>query len=245
MRSVKLFLIFLLLNSFSGFAQQWELGLTAGGMGYMGDLNPHKFYKINNFAIGGVLKKNIDGYWAIKASFLYGKVSANDADSPYPEQVNRNLSFFSPVKEGSLQVEFNFFDFGLNYGQKRFTPYIFSGISFFGFNPKANYQGNTYELKHIATEENVATGDPAYKTTAIAIPVGAGVKYRIKGNLNLAAEFGFRTANTDYLDDVSQRYPVIDPNSQNAAIRMILSDRSDNKIGSPDIQRGDFRKKDS
>lgn len=234
-----------MLNSFSGFSQHWELGLTAGGMGYMGDLNPHKFYKINNFAFGGSIKKNIDSYWAIKFSILSGKVSADDADSPYQEQVNRNLRFFSPITEGSLQIEFNFFDFGIDYGQKRFTPYIFSGVSLFGFNPKANYNDTTYELKYEATEINDATNNPAYKTTAFAIPVGAGVKYQIKGNFNIAAEFGFRTAFTDYIDDVSQRYPEIDPGSDNADRRMYFSDPSITKIGEPGVQRGDFRKKDT
>lgn len=233
-----------MLNSLSGFSQNWELGITAGGMGYMGDLNPNRFYKINNFAAGGLIKRNFDGYWSLKFSLLAGKVSADDADSPYEEQRNRNLHFFSPLTEGSLQVEFNFFDFGLDYGQKRFTPYIFTGISVFGFNPKAKYGNSTYELKYIATEKETADG-AAYNTIATAIPVGAGIKYQVTGNLNLAAEFGFRTANTDNLDDVSQRYPYIDPTSSNAALRQALSDSSIIKIGDRNIQRGDFRKKDT
>src|SRR5690606_2087070 len=114
-------ILILMLNSFSSFSQNWELGITAGGMGYLGDLNPHRFYKINNFAAGGVVKKNFDGYCALKASVIAGKVSADDADSPFPEQVNRNLKFFSPITEASLQLEFNFFDFGVGFDQKRFT----------------------------------------------------------------------------------------------------------------------------
>jgi len=233
-----------MLNGLPGFAQNWELGVTAGGMGYMGDLNPHQFHKINNLAVGGVVKRNFDGYWSLKFSLLAGKVSARDADAKYPEQVNRNLQFFSPVTEGSFQVEFNFFDFGIDYGQRRFTPYVFAGISVFGFNPKAKYGDTVYELKYLATEKAEADG-AAYKTIATAIPIGAGVKYQLSERLNLAAEFGFRTAHTDHLDDVSQRYPAIDPASSNSAVRMYFSDPSIIKIGDPDIQRGDFRKKDT
>jgi hypothetical protein len=233
-----------MLNGLPGFAQNWELGVTAGGMGYMGDLNPHQFHKINNLAVGGVVKRNFDGYWSLKFSLLAGKVSARDADAKYPEQVNRNLQFFSPVTEGSFQVEFNFFDFGIDYGQRRFTPYVFAGISVFGFNPKAKYGDTVYELKYLATEKATADG-AAYTTIATAIPIGAGVKYQLSERLNLAAEFGFRTAHTDYLDDVSQRYPTIDPASSNSAVRMYFSDPSIIKIGDPDIQRGDFRKKDT
>lgn len=233
-----------MLNSLSGFSQNWEIGLTAGGMGYMGDLNQHQFYKINNLALGGVVKRNFDGHWSLKFSLLAGKVSADDADSKYPEQVNRNLHFFSPVTEGSFQIEFNFFDFGIDYGQRRITPYIFAGISVFGFNPKAESGDNVYELKYLATEKPDADG-AAYETIATAIPIGAGVKYRLTERLNLAAEFGFRTANTDYLDDVSDRYPTIDPVSSNFALRMHFSDPSIIKIGGAEIQRGDFRKKDT
>jgi hypothetical protein len=233
-----------MLNGLSGFAQNWEIGVTAGGMGYMGDLNPHQFHKINNLAIGGIVKRNFDGYWSLKFSLLAGKVSARDADTNYPEQVNRNLQFFSPVTEGSFQAEFNFFDFGIEHGQRRFTPYIFAGISVFGFNPKAEYGDTVYELKYLATEEAVADG-AAYKTIATAIPVGAGVKYQLSERLNLAAEFGFRTAHTDHLDDVSQRYPEIDPASSNSAVRMYFSDPSIAKIGGHQVQRGDFRKKDT
>lgn len=240
-----LFLCFL--GSYQAFSQTWELGISAGGMGYQGDLNQHKFYKLNNLALGGSIKRNFDGFWSLKLAILNGKVSANDADSDFAQERERNLNFYSGITEGSLLVEFNFFDYGLNFGQSRITPFIFTGLSVFGFNPKTDYRGETYELRLFNTEGQ-PTGE-AYKTISTSIPLGAGVKYRINEKLNLAAEFGFRKANTDYLDDVSQRYPNLAYGSTRAA----LADRSigQNKLGNPatpdakGIQRGDFRKKDT
>ncbi|QEK50544.1 hypothetical protein FYC62_01825 [Pedobacter aquae] len=104
------------------FSQTWELGISAGGMGYQGDLNQHKFYKFNNIAFGGSVKRNFDGFWSLKLSVLNGKVNANDADSDFAQERERNLNFYSGVTEGSLLVEFNFFDYGLNFGQSRITP---------------------------------------------------------------------------------------------------------------------------
>src|SRR5690606_7120558 len=115
------------------------------------------------------------------------------------DQRNRGLNFFSPITEGSLQLEFNFFDFGIDWGQTRVTPYVFSGISYFGFNPKAVYDGEEYELKQYGTELDDNVYDPktdAYKTTALAIPVGAGIKYRISNYFNISGEFGIRTTFT-------------------------------------------------
>lgn len=233
------------------YSQNWEVGISAGGSGYMGDLNQHQFYKLTDLAVGGMVKKNFDGYWALKFSILRGTIRADDTWSKYEEQRNRDLNFHSPITEGSLQLEFNFFNFGMGYGQRNFSPYIFSGISLFGFNPKTNYQGKVYELRTYATELNEAPRDKdAYQTLGYAVPVGAGIKYRVTDNLNLSGEFGFRTASTDYLDDVSDRYPLItDDGTAWTQLRMNLSDKSIGNVNVTNqqhrVQRGDFRKKDT
>jgi hypothetical protein len=228
----------------SAFSQTWEVGVTAGSMAYTGDLNQHKFYDFTDLAIGANVKRNFDGYWSLKFNFLAGKVRGDDAKSKYLEQRERNLNFYSPVTEGSLLVEFNFFDYGINFGQKRVTPFIYSGLAVFGFNPKTTIGDDVYELKYYGTEGQ-ELGD-TYKTISTAIPVGAGVKFRLSDYLNIMGEFGIRTTQTDFLDDVSGRYPVLtNDGSRRAEIREILSDRSYNNIGAWGTQRGDFRKKDT
>ncbi|TKB96983.1 type IX secretion system protein PorG [Pedobacter cryophilus] len=242
--SIKVFVLLMFSSVFSASSQTWEIGVTAGGMAYLGDLNQNNLRKFNHPAAGGVIKRNFDSNWSLKLALLKGKISADESISPYQQERDRNLSFFSPLTEGSLQVEFNFFDYGFDYSQKRFTPFLSAGVSLAVFNPQTNYNGTNYELKYYNTE-----GQESYNTTTYAIPIAAGLKYNFGRYFNIIGEIGFRDTSTDYLDDVSGYYAnsaALQGNStQITALRIALSDRSVNKIGVPGTQRGDFRKKDS
>lgn len=235
----------MLFGSLSAKAQTWEMGITGGALNYMGDLNQNNYHQFNHAAFGFNIKRNLDSYWSIKLGILKGEIGADASKSPYQQERDRNLSFFSPLNEGSLQIEFNFFDYGFGFIQKRFTPYLYTGIAIAGFDPKTTYNGRIYELKYYQTEGQANQ----YKTIAYSIPVGVGVKYNFGQYFNIAAELGTRNLSTDYLDDVSGYYPdpsLLQSNSpEKTALRLALSDRSLNKIGVPGTQRGDFRKKDS
>ncbi len=241
-RNILFILIFLF--SITANAQVWEIGVTGGAMGYVGDLNQNKYLKLTNFAFGGMVKNNIDGYWSVKLSVLKGQIEHYDSQSKSQQERDRNLSFFTPITEASLQVEFNFFDYGRLWGKKRITPFVFSGISGIMFNPKTKLNNKTYDLKNYRTEGQTQN----YKTNALAVPFGLGVKVNLSENFNLIGEFGYRTAYTDYLDDVSAYYPTATQlNSQPniTAERTQLADPSINKIGVAGTQRGDFRKNDT
>jgi len=243
MRRLSLVIIFLSAN-FIASAQTWEVGGFLGGTGYMGDINPVKAYKLTDPALGVQIKRNFDGYWAAKLNFMYGKVRGSDAASSNTYQIERNLDFHSPVSEFSMQIEFNLFrymagaDFG--YATRKLSPYLFTGVASFSYNPLTKYNGDEIELRLLQTE-NVA-----YKKSAISVPYGAGVKYNIIGNFTLLAEIGYRTAFTDYLDDISNRYvdfnvvPPASPLTQTLADRSIVP-----QIGTPGTQRGDFRPRDT
>lgn len=225
-------------------AQTWEAGGFLGSSGYMGDINPIKPLKFTDLAFGAQIKRNFDGYWSAKLSFMQGKVQGNDAESSNSYQQDRNLNFYSPISELSLQVEFNLFKYLAGdiygYGTRRLSPYLFMGVAAFSFNPLTEYNGNEIELIAVQTEA------VAYKNNAISIPYGVGVKYNIKGNFNLIGEIGYRTAFTDYLDDISGRYPDFTVILPKSSITQQLSDRSViPKIGIPGNQRGDFRPRDT
>ncbi|HEX7367066.1 MAG TPA: DUF6089 family protein [Pelobium sp.] len=241
---IKVFILFFITVG-SVRAQTWELGITGGAMGYMGDLNQNNPLKLTDPAFGFMVKRNFDANWTLRISALQGKIRDNEAKSKYQQEVNRNLSFFSPITEGSVGVEFNFFDYGFDNLQKRVTPFLFVGIAMAAFNPKTNYQGRIYELKQYKTE-----GQPEeYKTITYSVPFGAGVKYNFGRYLNIIGEVGYRNTNTDYLDDVSGVYPSATALQENTpiktALRESLSDRSLTPGNRQGTQRGDFRKKDS
>ncbi len=229
-------------------AQALEFGIGAGGAGYIGDLNQDKLLKISGLSLGGYAKINIDPYWAIGLHYTYGKIKANDAESDNSQFRDRNINFKTPLNEVSLQVDFNFLNYFAGGGTKNFTPYIFTGIGGVFFNPKGVYKdtdGNNleYNLRFYQTEGQ----EQAYRNFAMTIPYGVGVKVRLKENWGLYSQIGYRTAQTDYLDDVSGRYQdaSVWEGKSYPEIREFLSDPSNLKIGDPGIQRGDFRKRDT
>jgi hypothetical protein len=236
--------ILLILAAYTSKAQTWELGVTVGGLGYNGDLNQKNFLQINKAGYGFNVKRNFDAYWSLKLGFLKGKVSDDESKSKYQFERTRNLSFFTPINEGHLMLEFNFFDYGFGDRQTNFTPFLFAGVALTMFNPKTMFNGQEYELKYYNTE-----GQTEYKTTTYSVPFGAGVKYHFGNYFNVIGEIGYRNLNTDYLDDVSGLYPTAsqlqETNPNTTAARLALSDRSINKMAVPGSQRGDFRKKDS
>ncbi len=235
-------IICLFLPAFFAQSQTWEVGVSAGASGYMGDINPVKPYKYTDPVFGGQVKRNFNGHWSGKVSFMQGKIQGDDAKSSNAYQVDRNLHFRSSISELSLQVEFNLFNYlpgGLpGFGSRRFSPYIFTGVGAIGFNPVADYNGSETELHPLQTE------GVDYKKNAIAVPYGAGVKYNLKGNWNIIGEIGYRTAFTDYLDDISGRYPDFTVTAPASPISPALSYRSLTPSTAGD-QRGDFRPRDT
>lgn len=228
-----------------------ELGLSGGGMNYLGDLNDQTMFGQVSLAGGLTARINIDSRWAVAACGSYGHVKGGN-----PDVVSlRNLSFRSHIVEGCLRAEFNFFPYGVRMAtQKRFTPYLFCGIGLFGFNPQAHY-GDTagtplwYDLQPLGTEGQGTTVYPdrkRYQLVEICMPFGLGIRYRLTPGMHFTAEYGWRKTWTDYLDDVSTTYVGADllTSAEGAGdLAAALADRSGevqpgyvNAVG---IKRGD------
>jgi hypothetical protein len=234
--------IILVFISFNLKAQTWEFGASAGGAGYMGDLNPNNPVKISGYAIGGFVKRNFNGYLSARLNGVISQVSAADSNSGNQQFRNRNLSFTTPIREASIIGEFNFMNYIPDAGKNKYTPYIFLGVAAARYYPRATYQGQLYDLRSLKTE-----GEPAvYAATTISLLYGAGFKYNITGKFTLGAELGYRNTNTDYLDDVSGNYA---DKSKQSVLSAALGDRSGEKthnyIGSAGTQRGDMRPHDT
>ncbi|MXV51418.1 hypothetical protein GS399_10590 [Pedobacter sp. HMF7647] len=246
----KILCLFLLITTIQfSRAQTWELGAFAGSSGYIGDLNQLKLFKFTDLGYGGLVKRNFDGYWSLKLNIYHGEIRGEDAKSDNEQERNRNLNFYSPVTEGSLQVEFNFFNYmTTEFNSKRFSPFLFVGFGGVLFDPRAEYNGIKYMLHDYGTEGQDLNN--TYRQYTYSIPYGAGVKYNFSGNWSLIGELGYRTTGTDFLDDVSGYYPTpqqlnVPNDAAFTAQRQFLSDPSVNKIGVPGTQRGDLRKRDT
>ena len=210
-----LILIVFFASSFFGKAQQFtpntEIGFIGGVSYYLGDLNTTHFKNI--LACGGlVIRKNIDRRFSYKAELLYLNLTADDRNnSTDPIAINRGLHFKSPVYELSGQIEFNFLPYEPGNALYTWTPFVYTGVSLFHFNPQAeNKNGEWVDLQELSTEGQGTSSFPnrsKYALAQFAIPLGGGFKIAVNPSFNIIFEYGFRKTFTDYLDDVSKTYP--------------------------------------
>jgi len=133
-------------------AQYWDFAVGTGISGYAGDLRPDfGFQKLNPVGYGWI-KYNVTPHWGFRFSILNTQVEAADADAPYVWMRNRNLNFVSNITETSALAEFNFFKYITGQKRHKHTPFIFSGLSRFRFDPTAIVDGQKIELRPLGTE---------------------------------------------------------------------------------------------
>lgn len=232
------------------FGQRNEIGITGGITYYLGDLNPSKHFLLSKPAGGIIYRYTLNERWAIKMNGIYGTLQGDDAKSKF--NTARNLRFKSSLLEFSPQLELNFLSYKTgNSKEDYFTPYVFAGISVFSFNPKAEFNGEWYELKPFGTEgQGTSVSDlKPYSLTTISFPFGIGFKYSIGELICAGMEWGMRKTITDYIDDVSTKYPDTELlKAENGEIAAYFSDPSINELGQPNdhvgTQRGNSKTKD-
>ena len=209
-----LILIALIAQGFTANAQykeNTEVGFIGGISYYLGDLNTTHFD--NSLPFGGiVIRKNIDRRFSYKAEILYLNIAADDRNNANDTiAIDRGLHFRSSVFELSGQIEFNFLPFEAGNALYTWTPFVYTGLSFFHFNPQAeNKDGLWVDLQELGTEGQGSTTFPErtkYPLVQLAIPLGGGLKIAINPSFNIILEYGVRKTFTDYLDDVSTTYP--------------------------------------
>ena len=201
---MKLFTCFLLLfSSYTTNAQNLFFSLYAGESNYSGDLQEKRFTFTQAHPAGGVgLLYELNPKMLIRGDFTFGKISAEDKYGT--KNKKRNLNFVSNIYEYSIAFEYVLFDLY----RYRVSPYIYTGIALFDFNPYAKTDnGNYILLAELSTEgEGFIPGRDEYKLRQFSIPIAGGIQWAINDNKRLGFVVGFRKTFTDYLDDVSTTY---------------------------------------
>lgn len=164
---------------------RYEIGPAIGITGYLGDVNTANMYKMPRVAGGGIFRYNLNTRWAIKGNLLYVGLAGDskNIESQFPH--GEQYKFSAHVIDLGGQVEFNFFHFGegakyKNY--KRITPYMVAGLGM---------------------ELSFAGGETSF---GAVLPLGAGVKYRLKERLNIGFEFTMRKSFSDKVDGITDLY---------------------------------------
>ncbi len=164
-----------------------ELGLGAGGCFYLGDANGTPYRNLGPmFTLVG--RRVFNPRMALKANLGMGHISGDTSGRYFPSDALSETSeggqpgsatFKRNVFDLSVQFELNLLGYGLYggyQGHHRLVPYLALGV------------GATFAPK------------PVDAVFAFNIPMGLGVKFKLKERWNLGLEWSIRFTTTDALD---------------------------------------------
>jgi len=178
--------VFFLMASFVLGAQTYEVGVFAGGANTIGDVGRTNYILPSDIAFGGIFKWNKSKRYAWRGSLMYGKFTADDNEASSTARQQRGYVVDNSVLEASAGLELNFVEYNLHQLGPAFTPYMYTGLTYFRYD--YNYfNGGVLQ-------------DISQKDGALAIPMTVGFKYRINQFLIFGAEIGARYTFTDNLD---------------------------------------------
>ena len=179
------FLVFLLAIGTIG-AQTYEAGVFSGGANVVGDVGRTNYIIPSGFSYGALFKWNRSKRYAWRASIIRGNVTADDTKSSFASRRQRGLVVDNTITEFSAGLEFNFVEYNLHKLGPAFTPYLYTGVTYFRYDFKFI---NALEVQDF----NLTDG-------SFAIPMTVGAKWRISQFLILGAEIGARYTFTDNID---------------------------------------------
>lgn len=182
-------------------AQKLSVQLNTGLMNYGGDLKTAFFTVDQSQLTAGANIMYSVNHFALRAGLVYGNIQANDK---FPE---RNLSFKSAITEFNFCLEYDFLSADKEH---KLIPYVFAGIGFYHYNPYTIFNSQKVYLRPLSTEGeglSIYPDKKVYQLTNFEDPLGIGVRYRLSSSFLIGIEFNSRLLFTDYLDDVSTRYP--------------------------------------
>lgn len=169
-------------------AQTYEIGVFGGGTNNIGDVGRTNYIWPSGPAFGGIFKWNKSSRYAWRASMIYGKFTADDSKSDMSSRQQRGYVITNSILETSAGLEFNFVEYNLHKLGPAFTPYLYTGVTYFRYNYNYFDAGQVQEINN------------GQKDGSFAIPMTVGAKLRLNQFLILGAEIGARYTFTDNLD---------------------------------------------
>ena len=165
-----------------------EIGGGVGMVSYQGDFNG-KITSGMQPAGAIVWRRLLNPYMGFRVTGMMGKLKgdATRVETYYPDETTRAYSFDRSLTDVSVTYEYNFWPYGTGRdyrGAKRLTPFVFGGI------------GATY----------VSGGEK--KVFTANVPIGLGIKYKMKERLNVGLEWSMHFSLSDELDGMADPYGI-------------------------------------
>lgn len=165
-----------------------EIGGGVGMVSYQGDFNG-KITSGMQPAGAIVWRRLLNPYMGFRVTGMMGKLKgdATRVETYYPDETTRAYSFDRSFTDVSVTYEYNFWPYGTGRdyrGAKRITPFVFGGI------------GATY----------VSGGEK--KVFTANVPIGLGIKYKLKERLNVGLEWSMHFSLSDELDGMADPYGI-------------------------------------
>ncbi len=165
-----------------------EIGGGVGMVSYQGDFNG-KITSGMQPAGAIVWRRLLNPYMGFRVTGMMGKLKgdATRVETYYPDETTRAYSFDRSLTDVSVTYEYNFWPYGTGRdyrGAKRVTPFVFGGI------------GATY----------VSGGEK--KVFTANVPIGLGIKYKLKERLNVGLEWSMHFSLSDELDGIADPYGI-------------------------------------
>lgn len=165
-----------------------EIGGGVGMVSYQGDFNG-KITSGMQPACAIVWRRLLNPYMGFRVTGMMGKLKgdATRVETYYPDETTRAYSFDRSLTDVSVTYEYNFWPYGTGRdyrGAKRLTPFVFGGI------------GATY----------VSGGEK--KVFTANVPIGLGIKYKLKERLNVGLEWSMHFSLSDELDGMADPYGI-------------------------------------
>lgn len=206
-----------------------KLVAGAGTSWYYGDVCQDCFNPKANLNLGAQMR--FSDRISLKGELNWYQIGADKDIHPL-----RNATFRSNNLEVLGAVVIDLFRHSVNFYSRKFiNPFVYGGIGFTYFNPRADYNGESYSLRPLQTE------GVAYSPVTAIVPFGFGLRFRAAHFLDISAEAGYRITFTDYLDDVSTTYvPISDPTAAQLAYRGRDWNPNIKIRGNPDSRDGYF-----
>lgn len=161
---------------------KYEIGGALGSSFYIGDANRTKLFLHSHPSASVIHRYNLNLNWAVKSNLVVGKVSGNTKDSKNVFPNGNEVTFERTFFELGSQIEFNIFPYSDMFtymNSKIYSPYLLLGAGI-----------------------TMGTGNETFVN--VNVPVGIGIKYKLKDRMNIGAEFTVRKLFGDNFDVVDK-----------------------------------------